>query len=89
MYLKLMKPYDACSYSKYLKYCNLIGLQIFCSGTNPGIAMSPNLLFFVEVGPRPTIVPVGQSNACPNFFDQPAMLPLPGTDLYNQLLISV
>jgi len=37
------------------KCCNLIGLQNSCSGTNPGIAMSPNLtLFRVEVGLYPT-----------------------------------
>jgi len=29
-----------------LKCCNLIGLQNSCSGTNPGIVMSPNLLLF-------------------------------------------
>ena len=37
-----------------LEGCNLIGLQNSCSGTNPGIVMSPNLPFFAEVGPRPT-----------------------------------
>ena len=40
---------------KMLKCCNLIGLQNSCSGTNPGIVMSPNLpLFRMEVGLRPT-----------------------------------
>jgi len=37
-------------------YPNLIRPQNSCSGTNPGIVMSPNLpLFHVEVGLRPTM----------------------------------
>ena len=53
-----------------LKCCNLIGLclnaaiwldcKILAAGTNPGIAMSPNLpLFRVEVGLRPTSISHG------------------------------
>ena len=30
----------------HMKYCNLIGLQYFCSRTNPGIGLVPNLPFF-------------------------------------------
>ena len=38
-----------------LEYCNLIGLQYFCSGTNSGIRVKPNLPFFhVKVALRPT-----------------------------------
>jgi len=33
-----------------LKCCNRIGLQNSCSGTNPGIVMSPNLLPFLRGG---------------------------------------
>ena len=37
-----------------LKYCNLIGLQYFCSRTNPGIGLAPDLPFFAKVGLHPT-----------------------------------
>jgi len=38
-----------------LKCCNLIGQQNSCSGTNPGIVMSPNFpLYRMEVGLLPT-----------------------------------
>jgi len=44
-------------WKRTFKCCNLIGLQNSCSGTNPGIVMSPNLpLFRVEVGFCPTSI---------------------------------
>jgi len=51
-----------------LKCCNLIGLQNSCSGTNPGIVISPNLpLFHVEVGLCPTTAILEQLDAY-NYF---------------------
>ena len=41
--------------SKGLLYCNLIGLQCFCSRTNPGIGLVPDLpSLFAKVGLHPT-----------------------------------
>ena len=37
-----------------LKYCILIGLQYFCSRTNPGIGLVSDLLLFAKVGLHPT-----------------------------------
>ena len=47
---------------KMLKCCNLIGLQNSCSGTNPGIRMSPNPPFFARVGLRPTKATCGYAH---------------------------
>ena len=38
----------------HLKCCNLIGLEYFCSRTNPGIGLAPDLPFFTKVGLHPT-----------------------------------
>ena len=40
--------HSACTW--WLKYCNLIGLQYFCSRTNLGIGLAPDLPFFTKVG---------------------------------------
>ena len=42
-----------CEQLSLLKYCNLIGLQIFCSVEQNWVAigLTPDLSFFIEVGP--------------------------------------